>query len=176
MLDRIILTVYMLFMSVVSIVLIVLSFGLVPSDIVRYAADMLTSHWYYALIGLVLLVLSIRLLVSAVSSEKRANGGVMRSSENGEIRISLETFESLATKAVRQVSGIRDTKVRVDAGLEGLIVNVKLTVLPDVNIPKTVSDVQSSIKSYLESITEVLVKEVPVKVENVSQTNVPRVS
>lgn len=175
-LDRIILTVYMLLMVVVSLFLIVIPFGLIPSNVVGMAVDMVSSNWYYLLVGLVLLVVSIKLLLSGVSSGKKTRGGVIKASEFGEIRISMETFESLGMKVVKQISGVRDAKVRVDIGEAGLIVFVRLLVLPDVNIPKTMSDVQGSIKSYIESITEVLVKEVKVEIQNIAQTNIPRVS
>lgn len=175
-LDRIILTVYMLLMTFVSLCIVVLPFNLIPRPAVDFVLNELYSWWYYSLIGLLLFIVSIRLLVSGIAANRKNKGGIVKPSEYGDIRVSVETFESLAMRVVKQFSGIKDAKVRVDVTEGNLIIHTSLHVLPDVNIPQTVSEVQGKIKSYIESITDVGVKEVKVHIENIAQVNVPRVS
>jgi uncharacterized alkaline shock family protein YloU len=117
-----------------------------------------------------------KLLFSGVRTSRRNSSGIVKPTEYGDIRVSIGTFESLAMRVVKQISGIKDAKVKVNA-LEGdLIVYTSLLILPDVNIPQTVNAVQSKIKSYIETITEVGVKEVKVDIENVAQVTAPRVN
>lgn len=174
-LDRIILTIYMLLMAFVSIIIIVLPFNLVPLSYINAAVTELSTKWYYCIVGIVLLFISLKLLFSGVKSSGN-RGGIEKPSEFGDIRISTVTFESLALRAVRQISGIKDVKVRVDIMPEGLTVHVKMLILPDINMPKMVCEVQGKIKEYIESMTDVPVKEVRADVENVAQVVVPRVS
>jgi Uncharacterized protein conserved in bacteria len=181
LLDRIILTIYMLLMVFVSFALIaiVMPFNLIPMAYLNGIVETLYSDpykWYYALSGIVLLIVSLKLLLSGVRIDRRNRGGVVKPTEYGDIRVSIDTFESLALRAVKQISGIKDVKVRVDINEEDLTVYARLLVLPDINIPRTVSEVQGRIKEYIEQITEVGVKDVKVDIENVAQVAVPRVS
>lgn len=175
-LDRIILTIYMLLMAFVSLCIIALPFNIIPLSLIDMAINELYSKWYYVLIGLLLFVVSIRLLVSGITTNRKNNSGIIKSSEYGDIRISVETFVSLAMRAVNQISGIKDAKVKVNITEGNLTIYTSLLVLPDVNIPQTVSQVQSKIKSYIESITEVGVKNVKVHIENIAQVTLPRVN
>jgi uncharacterized alkaline shock family protein YloU len=166
----------MLLMAFVSLCIIVLPFNAIPLSLTDMVINELYSKWYYTLIGLILFAVSIKLLFSGVRSNSRNRSGIIKPAEYGDIRVSIETFESLAMRVVKQISGIKDAKVKVYAVEGDLIIHTSLLVLPDINIPKTISDVQSKIKSYIEHITEVGVKEVKVDIENVAQVTAPRVS
>lgn len=174
--DRIILTIYMILMIAVSAVLSVLPFNVIPASYINAAVTDLTGNWYYCIAGIVLLILSLKLLFSGFSKSGASMGGIIRSSEFGEVRISNQTFESLSLRAVKQLSGIKDVKVRVSITPEGLVISVRALVLPDINMPKMAAEVQGKIKEYVESITDVSVKEVRVDVDNIAQVTVPRVS
>lgn len=175
-LDRIILTIYMLLMVLVSLVIVILPFNLVPLSYINLAVTELSTKWYYCIGGIVLLGISLKLLFSGVKSSSNSRGGIVKPSEFGDIKISTQTFESLSLRAVRQISGIKDVKVRVDIAPEGLTIYARLLVLPDINMTKIVTEVQGRMKEYVESITDMAVKEVRVDVENVAQIVVPRVS
>lgn len=174
--DRIMLTIYMLLMALVSLVIGVLPFNLIPLSYINTAVTELSTKWYYSIVGIVLLIISLKLLFSGVKSNGGSREGIIKPSEFGDIKISTQTFESLALRSVRQISGIKDVKVRVDMTPEGVAIYAKMLVLPDINMPKIVSEVQARMKDYVESMTDVSVKEVRVDVENVAQVVVPRVS
>lgn len=173
-LDRVILTVYMLFMALISLLIIVLPFKLVPLYMVNNIIGELYSNWYYSIAGLLLFVVSGRLLISGVSSGRKRFRGVSRPAEFGDVKISAETFESLSLRVIKQIPGIKDVKVEVLVLNGELIIEAKLLVIPDINIPQVTAEVQSKIKSYIESITEINVKEVRVSVDNVAPTSAIR--
>lgn len=174
-LDRIILTLYMIFMVVFSICIIMIPFNLIPIETTNLVINELYSKWYYGVVGLAFFIISIKLFLSGISLGKNKSRSVIKQSELGEISISIATFESLSLKVVRQISGIKDVKITVNAVAGNLVITAKLLVMTDINIPHIVSEVQSKIKSYIENITEISVKDVKVTVDNVAPSSTLRV-
>ncbi|HBM80160.1 MAG: alkaline shock response membrane anchor protein AmaP [Clostridiales bacterium] len=174
--SRIILSIYMLVMIFVSICIVLLPFNLIPiRSISNYIGGNIYNNWYISLIGLLLLAVSVELLLSMTKGGNHSSRGIIKPAENGDIKISVETFESLALRAVKQISGIRDVKVRVLLREDGISVLVKLLIMPDINIPNIVQEAQDKIKEYIESLTEVGVKDVVVDVDNIASVTVARV-
>lgn len=174
-LDRIVLTIYMLAMVLLSLCIIVLPFNLIPMETVDYIKNQIFENWYYSLVGLLLFIVSARLLILSITTDNKSKRGVTKPAEFGDIKISIETFESLALRVVKQVTGIKDVKVRIGLVNGELIIYTRLLVMPDVNIPQVVGEVQNKIKSYIESTTEVSVKEVKVSIDNIASTSATRV-
>lgn len=174
-LDRIILTIYMLAMTVIAVCLTVMPFKLIPLDIIDLIKNQLYSNWYYSLVGLLLLIVSVRLLISGIILDNKVKRGIIKPAEFGNIKISVETFESLALRIIKQLSGIKDVKVKIIVINGELIVSARLLVIPDINIPKIVSEVQTKIKNHIESTTDVSVREVRVSVDNIASTSATRV-
>ncbi|KPU44914.1 hypothetical protein OXPF_13920 [Oxobacter pfennigii] len=172
--DRIILTLYMFLMIILSLCLIVIPFNVISIEAFDIIKNALYSNWYYSLIGVLFLFLSCKLLISGISANRKAKMNIVKPSQYGDIRISYETFESLALKTVKQITGIKDIKVKVAANEGTLIFEVELMILPDVNIPQVVSEVQSKLKNYIELITEVNVREVKVSVINIASASASR--
>lgn len=173
--NRIILSIYMLFMVFISLCIIALPFNLIPSGIIQVVISELGSKWYYSLVGLLLFIISLKLLLSGITQDNRAKRGIIKPAEFGDIKISVETFESLSLRIVKQISGVKDVKVKVVLGESDILIYAKLLVMPDVSIPKVVGEVQSKIKNYIEFSTEIGVREVRVTVDNVASIAVARV-
>jgi len=173
--DRIILTIYMLAMAFIALCVMVLPFNIIPSYIFDEIKNQLFTNWYYSLLGLLLFIVSLRLLISGIILDNKAKKGIIKPAEFGDIKISVETFESLAFRVVKQLPGIKDVKVKIIILNGELVVNTRLLVLPDINIPGIVNEVQGKIKNQIESITEVSVKEVRVSVDNIASTSAARV-
>lgn len=174
-LNRIILTIYMIFMVMISLCIIALPFNLIPLDMIELIIREISSKWYYSLVGLLLFIISLRLLLSGITQDNRTKRGIIKPAEFGDIKISVETFESLALRIVKQIPGIKDVKVKVELGSSDVTVYTRLLVMPDVTIPQVVGEVQSKIKNYIESTTDIGVKEVRVVVDDVASVAVARV-
>jgi uncharacterized alkaline shock family protein YloU len=173
--SRIILAVYMLLMIFISLCIVSMPFKLVPYYVILNIAYNLYHNWYYSLIGVIIFIVSLKLLLSGILSDRKTSKGIVKPAEFGDIKISKETFESLSLKVAKKISGIKDVKVSVYLGEGNVTVHARLLVMPDVNIPNVVSEVQKDIKSYIENITEIGVKEVKVTVDNIAQVNTLRV-
>ncbi|MDP4180694.1 MAG: alkaline shock response membrane anchor protein AmaP [Bacillota bacterium] len=117
-------------------------------------------------VGLVGLAISVILLLSGTNddADKRA---VSKKTEIGEIKVSLNSIESIALAATKRLSGIKEAKASVIKGMEGVTVIIKAVVLSDVNIPTLSEDVQVKVKKTVEDTSGIRVTEVKVVVDNI---------
>jgi uncharacterized alkaline shock family protein YloU len=120
----------------------------------------------FLLAGLILISLGFR-------SPKKTPGTVLQVSEFGEIRIAIVAIENMVLRVVQQNKGVRDISRRVFATPQGLVINMRLRVVPDLQLPDLISELQGKVKSHIEEITGIFVQEVKVMVENIVLDQVP---
>ena len=98
---------------------------------------------------------------------------VLQTSEYGEIRIAIVAIENMVLRVVQQTQGVKDNGRRVSYSPDGLIIQVKIKVMPDLELPELVNGLQVRVKNYVEEITGIIVHEVRVLVENIILDQVP---
>ncbi len=118
------------------------------------------------LIALILLILGFR-------KSKGPGNAVLKGSEYGEVAISIPAIENIVLRVVQQIQGLKDVSRQVSFTQDGLIITVKIRVMPDVSMPGLTSELQSKIKEYVEEITGITVHEVKVMVENIVTEQAP---
>lgn len=91
------------------------------------------------------------------------------SGDHGHIRISFDTFRQLAIRSGKSVRGVEDFEARVAQGQSGVVVAVRVRVLPDVDIARVSADVQQAVKTGIEQATGVTVERIPVNVVELAQ-------
>jgi len=116
--------------------------------------------------ALVFFVLSIVFLLSGVKSNKDKKA-VSKHTNIGEIRISLNSIENIAINASRKVNGVKDSKTFVKKAEDGVEIEVRTVVMPDMSIPVISEDVQAKVKKAVEDTAGVLVKQVKVIVDSI---------
>ncbi len=119
------------------------------------------------LVGLILLALGLR------SNKKSVPESILQTSELGEIRIAIIAIENMVLRVVQQTQGVKDGGRRVYSSPEGLVVQIKIKVMPDLELPGLISELQEKVKGYLEQVTGIMVHEVKVLVENIILDQVP---
>ena len=129
---------------------------------------------YILIIELVFFCVSIFFLISAFRFKKNKRI-ITRKSELGEIRISLDTIESIVLGTVRKIQQVKELKVYVENREDNLIILVKLITAIEANIPILVEEVQKKAKKAVEENTGLVVAEVKILVDNASSTNKARV-
>lgn len=117
--------------------------------------------------GSVLLLLALIFLVFGLRSSKKIGNAVLKGSEFGEVMISIAAIENMVLRVVQQTQGIKDVARHVQYTPDGLVVRIRIRVMPDISLPGLISDLQSKTKEYLEDITGIVVYEVKVMVENI---------
>lgn len=112
-----------------------------------------------------LLILSFRTML--VSTKKPKNNALMTATTNeGGIYINIDTISALAKKAVKKIDGVKEQNVKTNATKEGVVISVKVSLSPEVVIPEVSAAIQRSVKSDVEALCGILVKNVIIQVDN----------
>ncbi|AEE91544.1 conserved protein of unknown function [Tepidanaerobacter acetatoxydans Re1] len=165
--DRIMLAVYALFFSLLAIVLILFSVKIVSFQYVITSLSILYGRWETGVIGIVLLLISLRFLFYGLKSESVPETTV-KDGELGRVCITLAAIENLALKVIRDIENIKDSKIKVKKQENGISILLKLTVNYDVIIPEMTSELQKTIKDYIETTAGISVNDIQISIDNVS--------
>lgn len=166
--DRIIMFFYLIGTTCLFGLLLVFPFGYIPYENVKGIIDGMFDTKYYIVVGILLILLNLKLLAGLFAKDRASSIGVVKLTADGEINITNDTLKSLVLKTANNVRGVRDVRVIIRPGKEKLNIVLKVLILPDVNIPETVKELQASVKSYIETIAEIPVGDVRVIVQDLT--------
>lgn len=116
------------------------------------------------LLGLYFIIRSLQTKHVSLFSNKR--------SEIGEIRISMDTIETLASKVTAKTKGVKEQKVKVRLEEnETVTIIIKLFVDGETPIPKISEEIQLNVKETVQEIAGIDVGNVHIVVANIGQSN-----
>jgi len=176
--DRILLTLVSLLIMFLSLLTLGVALNITP--VVQTLKDFVSSAsygWTAVILGcasVLFLLAAFRLLVAGYTN-KKPNSTVMGHTELGVIRISISTLDTLTQKAVRSFNEVREVKSIVLPDSDGVRIQLKIIVLPDVVMPELTKNIQVKVKEYVESLSGIVVKEVQVYIENLNIAKQARV-
>ena len=171
--DRIMLIICSICLAILSIAVILFpfqQFEFLSKSNIDLALNIMEGNYVCSLIGLVLLLVSIRfILVSLKSNKEKARiSYIVQRTDYGEINISSETIVGLVQSVSDKFTGVRNIKTKVDI-LEGqLYIDLQGEVFPEINIPETTKELQCKVKEHVENCTGVNVSEIKVVISNVT--------
>lgn len=169
--SRILLFVYAICLTIISFIAMIVAaspkFFNTISDYVKY--NILTNRlgdFIMFIVALIFWGTSLIFLFSGFRNNKDKKA-MSKFTNIGEIKISLDTLESIALAASRKLNGVKDTKAHVTKYEDGVIIVIRAVVLPDINIPALSEDIQLKVKKSIEESSGVRVNHVKVLVENI---------
>ncbi len=172
---RALLRVLMVFLALLfiggALFLVAVNYNLIPNLAVHLPAWAVEEIVLGTAAGL--LLVAIILLILGFRRSKGPANAVLKGSEYGEVAISITAIDNMVLRTVQQTEGIKDVSRQVSFTQDGLIISVKINVMPDVAMPNLTSELQSRIKEYVEEITGITVHEVKVIVENIVTDQAP---
>ena len=171
---RIIFTIYLIVIALFSLFMLATIFGLLPAVLLSQATDTIVNggFWFqflYVCIFGVLLVVGISLLFFGIKKEQPKTA-VVASFDNGKISIAISALEELAAKFVKQTGSVKGVGIKVTPVGEGVEVNVKINILPDVSIPQITQELQTGLISYIETYSGIKVSQAVVMVSSIDET------
>ena len=171
LLDRILLTIYTLAILLISLFLIIVAAGIIPLTSIKNYINGIQYGWEFAgillIVSLCFLLISIKLLFSR-NKRKTPGGTLLKNTELGMIKISVNTLDAVVQKSVRGFQEIKDVKSFIVPEEDGIRVRLNIQLMPDVNIPNVSTSVQNKVKEYVEATAGILVKEVYIYVDNLA--------
>lgn len=164
-LNRILFFFYLFLIIIMLSMLFAISLGLWPLR--GLIADLELYGWpWLALLSGLLLVISFKYLFLSIVPPK-IQSTLLKNTDMGMIRVSVNTLDSIAQKAVRSFAEVKDVKTSVIPEADGVRIRVVLFIMPEVNIPELTLAVQAKVKEQTEDISGISAKEIQVYVENV---------
>lgn len=125
----------------------------------------------FVVIGVIVVLLSLRFLFYRVSRASTSMDYIAMTGDHGQIRISYETLRQLANRRGALLKGAEGFDTRIRQGQEGIVILVRMQVLPDVDIAQLSRDAQVAVKEYVEQSSGVQVERVLVHVTELSTAN-----
>ena len=160
-----------IFMGIVSIILIVLPFNNLGifsiSDIGEYM-NIINNQYIYSLIGIILLLLSIKGLFSGMRVMPKNPKHIITPMNFGNLIISEEAIKGLTYNVITKTVGIREPKIEVNFNELGLEIFIKGQVSPEINIPEMTRNVQVDVKETIQGNTGLEVSSVNIEVSSIS--------
>ena len=172
-LDRVILALFSVLMILQSILAICIIAGFVRIETVTAFATMAFSgeQTTKIILGLeiVCLLCSIKCIFFDSSEKENKAQGVLMQNDNGKLLISKPTIENIVKSVVKDFASVEDVSVDIDLDtVNNLIVNVNLVVGKDVIIKEITLNMQNKIIEAIKKTSDLEVKEVNVKIKNIS--------
>lgn len=172
-LDRLIIALFSLCALALSLCIIVIPFnipGFLSIGNITHIASRMYKNYYYTIGGIILFIASIRVIFSYFSRQDTSVGGsyLITRSEYGEIIIYSNTIVGLVQNAIEKFSGINNIKTSVNLSEGQVRIELVGDVMPGINIPEVINELQGIVKEYVENATGAKVDEVKVKTNNVS--------
>lgn len=172
--ERILLVFFALIMIAVSVVITLLAWNVFTpgdiSDLLQAVTDSMLLAAVFTVAALILFAYSIRIMF--VSTKKPApTAAIVKITDTGSIRISIDTVNALAVKLARSVENIRDVRINTLMAEQGIDIYIRAAMTPDANIPEVSQKLQEAVKSGIEAHTGLFVKNIPVYVDNSVDTS-----
>lgn len=172
-LDRVILALFSVLMFLQSILAICIIAGFVRIETVTTFATMAFSgeQTVKIILGveIVCLLCSIKCIFFDSSEKENKAQGVLMQNDNGKLLISKPTIENIVKSVVKDFASVEDVSVDIDLDtVNNLVVNVNLVVGKDVIIKEITLNMQNKIKEAIKKTSDLEVKEVNVKIKNIS--------
>ena len=149
-LNRFILTVYAFVVTVWSIIAMLVTLWPAVFDRVAYFfATNVVRYGRYTLLCFVVELFffctSVVFLLSGLKSSKRKSP-IVKDTLLGQVKISLDTIESIVLGTIRKMPFVKESKVYVENRKGKVFIVIKLIIAMDINIPTLVEEVQQKSK------------------------------
>lgn len=172
--DRILLALVLLVMAILSVAMILLACGVFPVlQVQNVFQNLLTSSTYVLVLGIVggiLLLMVLRLMFAGKDKKEiQPTSTLIKATEFGASYITLSAIDSMVQKHCRTNNRIRQTVSSVLGVRDGgILIRVRLSLMPDTDIPELTLALQQSLKEYIEKLSGIAVREVHILVEDTS--------
>ena len=171
--DKVILALFSVLMFLQSVLVICMIVGLIRietvSSFVIMALEGEQTSKIILGVEIVCLLCSIKCIFFDTSDKDKKSNGVLMQNDNGKLLISKPTIENIVKSVVKDFESVDDVSVDIDLDtINNLIVNVNLVVSKDVIIKEITLNMQNKIKEAIKKTSDLEVKEVNVKIKNIS--------
>ena len=173
-LDKLISFIFNLFVIVIAVAILLVLVGLVKYPVIEGLLSGYVFNDAYRAIALsstiLVLLAGLKITVFSSSLSRTSQKSIMVDTPHGKIQINQDTIENVAKSVIKQYDSIKDVHTRMTKAKNGINMYMMLSVYQNTNIKDVVTKVQNDVKKQIEETTSVIVRNVDVKIKNVSGT------
>ncbi|MBQ8298796.1 MAG: alkaline shock response membrane anchor protein AmaP [Clostridia bacterium] len=171
-LDKFISFIFNLFVIVLAVAVL-----LVVVDVVNYPVidgllrDYVFNIDYKAIVlstAIIVILAGLKITIFSSALSNTAQKSIMVDTVHGKIQINQDTIENVAKNVIKDYDSIKDVHTRMTKAKNGINMYMMLSVYQNTNIKDVVTRVQDNVKKQIEATTSVIVRNVDVKIKNVS--------
>lgn len=181
-LDRFNLALFSLLILIISVIICVLSFGWLGIDLVEKGMEIIITNSIANSIAIVVSIILILLAIKSIFfnsySKEKVEGkeGILLENDNGKLLVSKDTLESLANTVVRSFDSAETVTTKVEVDEESNVkIYITLFVHPDAVIKELSNKLQANIKETIKNSLGLDVKEVNIRIKNISVKKEPNI-
>ena len=174
--EKIALIIFSYVVLILSIIMCLLVFGWLDTELVRNFIENIKMNSTLSAITLVVSVIAILLAIKCIFFDStgkeiaKQREGILLENTDGKLLISKETIENLIASVAKGFDGAENVNSKVYVDKENnLSVYVTLFVHPDAVIKDLSNNLQNKIKEAVKKSSDLDVKEVNIKVRNITQ-------
>ena len=174
--EKIALIIFSYIVLILSIIMCLLVFGWLDTELVRNFIENIKMNSTLSAITLVVSVIAILLAIKCIFFDStgkeiaKQREGILLENNDGKLLISKETIENLIASVAKGFDGAENVNSKVYVDKENnLSVYVTLFVHPDAVIKDLSNNLQNKIKEAVKRSSDLEVKEVNIKVRNITQ-------
>lgn len=173
--DKIIIGIMSFGYLIISVFLVIAALGWTsPVYSLQNYLLLAANRWLMGLTGTVMFIVSLTLFLGSFRS-KPARVTVIHETSLGKIKITIPALEHLVLKSAQSVQGVREVKPLLKRDENGVSIELKVQIMPDINIPGITENLQRTVREYLLKTTGTNVKDIKILVNRISWDNKTRV-
>lgn len=173
--DKIIMGIMSFGYLIISVFLVIVALGWTsPVYTLENYLLLISNRWLMGLTGTLLFIVSLTLFLGSFRS-KPARVTAIHETSLGIIKITIPALEHLVLKSAQSVQGVKDVKPLLKRNEQGLSIELKVQIMPDVNIPSITESLQKTVREYLLKTTGTNVQDIRILVNRISWDNKTRV-
>lgn len=174
--EKIALIIFSYVVLILSIIMCLLVFGWLDAELIKNFIENIKVNSTLSAITLVVSVIAILLAIKCIFFDStgkeiaKQREGILLENNDGKLLISKETIENLIASVAKGFDGAENVNSKVYVDKENnLSVYVTLFVHPDAVIKDLSNNLQNKIKEAVKRSSDLEVKEVNIKVRNITQ-------
>ena len=155
--DRIILTLYTFLMAVVAVLVVLCSLGVIGQTAITAFFATIPGNWEYAVGGIIILLVSIRLLIAGIGATGMTS---ISSADSGKVSVGKSAIEDYVAEIAKEVYGVYGVKVEAKMGEEHISIRINASIEPGINIPETTDEIKYNVRDTIKKVLGMEIKDI----------------
>lgn len=172
--DKLISFIFHVFVIVLAVTVLIVAVGFIDYAVINGLLINYLFNASYKLIvvssAILVILAGLKITVFSSSLSNTSRKSILVDTAHGKIQINQDTIENVTKNVISEFDSIKDVHARMTKAKNGINMYLMLAVYQNTNIKEVVTKVQERVKTQVEATTSVIVRNIDVKIKNVSGT------